>query len=403
MPGSEVIGAEERQEVLDVIESGILFRYNFENVRKDWKAFRFEDEVKAFTGAKYAHAVSSGTTAVSLMLAACGVGAGDEVIVPPFTYVATVEAVLLAGAVPVFAEIDETLCLSPEGIEAVLTPNTKAVLLVHMCGAMAKIEEIKALCDSKNVKLLEDTAQALGAFYHGKSLGLFGMMGGYSFDFFKIVTCGEGGVVVTNDEELYNKAHQFSDHGHDHIGTNRGLEEHPVLGNNFRISELNAAVGLAQMRKLPTILERQKANKAFFKDVLEQYEGVTFRYYPDPSGDSATFLSFFLPTEAQTLELLKHLAVEGVDGCQYWNENKYHYIHKWDHLKNYSTIARMPIELMPNRPDYHTMKFPKSDDLIARLISMVIKNNWTAEEKAVRAEKMHRALAQVLKLKTVNA
>src|SRR5262245_21252754 len=138
MPGSELFGAEERKEIEDVLGTGILFRYNHEQQRKDiWKSREFEAEVKKITGAAYAHAVSSGSTAVITALAAAGVGAGDEVIVPPFTYVATIEAVLFIGAIPVFAEIDDTLCLSADGIEKALTPKTKAVCLVHMCGGMA--------------------------------------------------------------------------------------------------------------------------------------------------------------------------------------------------------------------------------------------------------------------------
>src|SRR6476646_8085172 len=143
MPGTELFGAEERKEVNDVMETGIFFRYNHEHLRNDiWKAKEFEQEVKNITGAQYAHAVSSGSTAVAAALASAGIGAGDEVIVPPFTYAASVEAVLFVGALPVFAEVDETLCLSDDGIRKVLTPKTKGICLVHMCGGMANMDEI---------------------------------------------------------------------------------------------------------------------------------------------------------------------------------------------------------------------------------------------------------------------
>ena len=150
MPGTELFGDEERKEVADVMQTGVLFRYNHDQPRKGiWKAREFESEVKKITGAQYAHAVSSGSTAVSTALAAAGIGAGDEVIVPPFTYIATVEAVFFAGALPVFAEIDETLCLSAEGIRKAITPKTKAVCLVHMCGGMANMEEIMEVIKEK--------------------------------------------------------------------------------------------------------------------------------------------------------------------------------------------------------------------------------------------------------------
>ena len=150
MPGMEVYGAEERKEVMDVLETGALFRYGHENIRKGmWKSLEFEAEVCKHTGAKY----SSGTAAVSSIMAAAGVGHGDEVIVPPYTFLAPVEAVFLAGALPIFGEVDETLCLSPKGIEAAVTPKTKAVLLIHMCGASADLDGILEVCKNKMLKL----------------------------------------------------------------------------------------------------------------------------------------------------------------------------------------------------------------------------------------------------------
>ena len=251
MPGFEIFGDEERKEVQDVLDTGVLFRYGFDQARKGhWKAKTFEQELSKLTGAQYCHLCSSGTAALAVALSACGVGAGDEVIVPPFTFVATVEAVLGAGAVPVFAEIDETLCLDPDAVEAVITPRTKAVLPVHMCGAMARIDEIRLLCENKSLVLIEDACQALGGSLNGKALGTFGHMGCFSFDPVKTITCGEGGAVITNDQKLYTTAEGYADHGHDHIGSDRGLENHPFLGTNLRISELNAAVGLAQLRKM---------------------------------------------------------------------------------------------------------------------------------------------------------
>src|SRR5580700_8228641 len=143
MPGTELFGAEERKEVQDVLETGILFRYNHDTQRKGiWKSREFEEEVKRITGARHALAVSNGSAAIAIALACSGIGAGDEVIVPPFTFIASVEAVLFVGATPVFAEIDETLCLSAEGIRKALSSKTKAICLVHMCGGMAEMDSI---------------------------------------------------------------------------------------------------------------------------------------------------------------------------------------------------------------------------------------------------------------------
>jgi 8-amino-3,8-dideoxy-alpha-D-manno-octulosonate transaminase len=326
------------------------------------------------------HAVSSGSTAVQTALAAAGIGFGDHVIVPPFTYIATIEAVLWAGALPVFAEIDENLCLSVEGIRAALTPQTKAVLLVHMCGAAADMDGITALCKQHNLTLVEDAGQAFGAFYKGKHVGLFGKAGAVSMDFFKIITAGEGGLCLANDEETYNHMQQLSDHGHDHIGNNRGMEQHPIIGTNFRLSELHAAVGLAQARKVNSIRNNNRAAKAAIRAELAQVKGVSFRPMPDPDGDSATFLNFFLPDQPTAHRVWKQLAADGLAGFNYWYINMYHFINQWDHIKNLTSPFKMAIHHLGAPQDYHNLHLPKSQEVIGRLISLGIKASWSVEE-----------------------
>jgi 8-amino-3,8-dideoxy-alpha-D-manno-octulosonate transaminase len=400
MPGTELFGAEERKEINDVLDSGILFRYNHDSLRNGhWKAKEFEAELAKFNKVSYAHAVSSGSTAVATAMAACGIGAGDEVIVPPFTYIATVEGALLSGAIPVFAEIDETLCLSHEGIKKAITPKTKAVILVHMCGSMAKIEEIVQICKEHNLLLIEDTAQALGASYKGKAAGTFGQMGCFSFDFFKIITCGEGGAIITNDKNLYHLAEQFSDHGHDHIGDNRGMEQHPIIGFNYRIGEINAAIGLAQIRKIDQILEHQRKNKKALHDTLAKFSQVSFRHIPDAQGDAATFMDFFLPDEATTRAVVQALKNEGVGeftGIQYWWDNQYHYIRNWEHIRSLKTPMKLVAHLLGTPQDYENLEIPKSNDLISRLISLVVKINWNDEQLATLTGRIEKALKSVL-------
>ena len=389
MPGFEVFGDEERKEAQDVLETGVLFRYGFDQARNDhWKARSFEAELAERLSVNHCFLCSSGTAALSIALAACGVGAGDEVIVPPFTFIATIESVIAAGAVPVFAEIDETLCLDPEAVKAAVTPRTRAVLPVHMCGSMAQIDILKQLCDQNGLMLIEDACQSVGATYKGQALGTFGQIGCFSFDPVKTITCGEGGAVITQDENLYMRSDQYADHGHDHVGNDRGLEDHPILGTNFRISELNAAVGLAQLRKLDTILRIQRANKETLKEAFSQFPEVSFRWVPDPTGDSATFLSFFLPDEKRARNVARDLGKAGVDGCFYWYDNNWHYIRQWHHLKKLEAAAKLPIELMDNVPDYGAVNLPQSDRIIGQLISMQIKLSWTEEELLERKEKI---------------
>ena len=393
MPGFEIFGDEERREVQDVLETGVLFRYGFDTSRNGgWKARTFERELASRTGAAHALLCASGTAALSIALAACRVGAGDEVIIPPFTFVATMEAVIHAGAVPVFADIDETLCLDPAGVEAAVTPRTRAVIPVHMCGAMARIDDIRSLCDRRDLVLIEDACQAVGGSYRGKALGTFGHMGCFSFDSVKTITCGEGGAVLTDDEALYARADAYSDHGHDHAGADRGAEGHPILGNNHRISELNAAVGLAQFRKLDRILETQRAAKKALKAGLSDCTRIRFRELPDSEGDSATFLSFFLPDEESARNTVKDLSEAGGDGCFYWYDNNWHYLRRWDHLKQMRGAARLPVELIPNPPDYRNIRMDRSDAVMSRVVSMLIKLSWSDREIAERAERMRKVL-----------
>jgi 8-amino-3,8-dideoxy-alpha-D-manno-octulosonate transaminase len=393
MPGFELFGDEERREVQEVLDTGVLFRYGFDQARKGrWKARAFEAELANRIGVGYCHLCSSGTASLCTALASCGIGAGDEVIVPPFTFIATIEAILQVGAVPLFAEIDETLCLDPEAIEPAITPRTKAVVPVHMCGAMARIDEIKDICRRKGLILIEDACQAFGATMNGTALGTFGEAGCFSFDSVKTITCGEGGAVATGDEALYKTMDSYADHGHDHRGKDRGLEGHAILGTNYRISELNAAVGLAQLRKLDFILEKQRAHKQALREGISQFSEITFRKVPDEQGDSATFLSLLLPHESKARNVVAGLSQAGIDGCFFWYDNNWHYLHNWDHLKKMRSAARLPLALLPLYPDYEKVRLPRSDSIMKRTISLLIKISWTQEEIDHRIEKIVDAL-----------
>lgn len=397
MAGTEFYGQEEKKEINDVLETGVFFRFNHDAQRNGiWKAKEFEAEVAKLVGAKFAHAVSSGSTAVSCALAAAGIGAGDEVIVPPFTYIASVEAVIFAGALPVFAEIDETLCLSAEGIKKAITPKTKAVLLVHMCGQMAQMDQIMEVVKEHNLVLVEDAGQAMAASYQGTSTGLFGKTGCYSFDFFKIATAGEGGVIVTNDENAYKLADNYSDHGHDHQGNNRGMENHPVLGFNYRISELHAAIGLVQTRRVPMIREVNNKHKKQLMNQLGKINGVSFATIPDANGDSATFLNMLLPNTDIAMKVVDEFNKNGIAGFNYWFTNMYHFINQWNHIKEGKVAAKTNVQLLGAPQDYQNLNLPKTQETIGRLISFGIKATWTEKEVEELATKMSTAINAVL-------
>ncbi len=398
MPGTELFGAEERKEIEDVLSTGIMFRFNHDAQRNNfWKAKDFETEAKKITGAKYALAVSNGSAAILAALAASGIGTGDEVICPPFTYIATIEAVLMLGALPVFAEIDETLCLSANGIKKAITPKTKAVCLVHMCGGNANMDEIMAVVKQHNLILVEDAGQAFAASYKGTSTGLFGNAGAYSFDFFKIATAGEGGILVTNDEATYKFADSYCDHGHDHQGSNRGMENHPIIGFNYRISELHAAVGAAQTRKVPAIRKANLKNKAFLQHQLSKIEGVSFATLGDTEGDSGTFLNILMPDTETAKRSVDEFNKAGVGGFNYWFTNMYHFINQWEHIKNLKTASKLPIQVLGAPQDYNNLHLPKTQEVVGRLISFGIRCTWTEEELSKLADNIGMCIQKAIK------
>ena len=389
MPGFELFGDLERNEVNDVLDNGVLMRYGFDGMRNGhWKAKALETELqKAFT-TKHVQLVSSGTAAVSVALASAGVGAGDEVIMPTFTFVASFEAIMMLGAIPILVDIDDTLVLSPKAVENAITPKTKAVMVVQMCGSMGRMDDLQAICNKHNLLLIEDACQAIGGTYNGKPLGSIGHLGCFSFDFVKTITCGEGGAVITNNKKYYTNADHYSDHGHDHIGSDRGAETHPFLGYNFRISELHAAVGLAQVKRLPEFLKIQKKNYSMLRDALSHIPEVTFRTVPKGGEESYAFLSFFLPNLEIARKVSESFKQNGVDACFHYYNNNWHYIRKWDHLKELKSLYPISEEVKKGLEYLKTKEFTDSDFYIGRNISCLIKLSWTEEEVMERADKM---------------
>lgn len=397
MPGFEVFGAEERKQVNDVLESGVLMRYGFDGMRNGhWKAKQFEKLFAERMQSKYCQLVSSGTSALTVALASAGVGAGDEVIMPTFTFVASFESIMMLGAVPVLVDIDDTLTLDPKAVVAAITSKTRCVMPVHMCGSMADLGALKAICDKHDLLLLEDACQAIGGTYEGKPLGSYGDLGCFSFDFVKTITCGEGGGIITNSEKYSINADQFQDHGHDHIGNDRGAETHPVLGYNFRISELNAAVGIAQLDKLDGILNRQKRNYTIIREALQTIEGVTFRRVPEGGVENYSFVNFFLPSESLAKQAHNALSEAGVDACFYWYTNNWHYINGWEHLRNLKSLGNLPVEIKNQMQNLNSNDFSKSDAWMSRTISSLVKIGWTESQVQERANKMAEVIKSII-------
>ena len=400
MAGAELIGQEEIKEVMDVLETGVLMRYGFDKERKGvFKVRRLEEEFAQYCGVKYALGVTSGSSALKVALTAMDVGPGDEVLVPAFTFLATYEAVLEVGAIPVMCDIDDTLNFDPGEIEKKKTRYTKAVIPVHMCGSAAKIDKIMRIARKNKLMVLEDNAQGCGASFKGKKLGGFGDMGIFSFDYYKTLTTGEGGMVITNNKKLYLRSEWYSDHGHDHNPkVSRALEGRTILGFNYRMNELQGAVGLAQLRKLDYIVAEQKKNKAVIKEALARVPGVKFRTLPDPAGDSATFLAFNLPEEKAALKFQKLLAAGGLDTTCYKN-NKWHYVPNWEHFLAFSTAnsKKHPFTdpLYKGKVEYLRETIPHAEDILGRTLVMGISVKMSSERLDVIRKAIEKAAKNI--------
>ncbi len=399
MPGFEVFGEEEKQQVLDVFDTGVLFRYEFGEQRKDvYKVREFEQAFADYTGAGHAQAVSSGTAALKVALAAMGVGIGDEVITQGFTFVATWEAILDIGALPIFTEIDQTLNMDPADLEKKITDKTKAIIPVHMLGAPARIREIKAIADKHGIPVLEDTAQAAGARLNGRHLGTFGQCGTFSFDSVKTMTTGEGGMVITNDEEFWRNCSEYHDHGHDHAVNpgGRGGEGRRFVGFNYRMMELQGAMGLAQLAKLDDMIIAQQQNKAIFKEAASSIAGVSFREILDEKGDSATFFCFMLPDTEQATKVNQVLRDNGA-GAINFAENSWHFYPAWEHLTGGKTLCKndWPFSAHGKRRFiYDPEALPASSELMSRTLvyPIPIKLSDSQRDSTVSALKKAAAL-----------
>ncbi|WP_378187607.1 DegT/DnrJ/EryC1/StrS family aminotransferase [Aquimarina sp. W85] len=396
MPGFEIFGAEEKKEVHDVLDNGVLMRYGFDAMRNGhYKALELEKALADKMQVNHAQVVSSGTAALTVALASAGIGHGDEVILPTFTFVASFEAVLSVGAVPILCDIDDTLTLKPEAVEAAITQKTKVVMPVHMCGSMANLDALQKICKKHTLILLEDACQAIGGTYDNKPLGSIGDLGCFSFDYVKTITCGEGGGLITNSKEYAERAHMYQDHGHDHVGNDRGAESHPFLGYNYRLSELNAAVGIAQLKKLDQTVAIQKHNYTILRNALSSIPEVTFRRVPSKGEESYAFLNIFLPDEDLARKAHKALSKHSIDACFYWFDNNWHYYKKWEHLLNPNSLVRFSDTII-NRLKDNKKDFNESDLWMSRTVSCLIKIGWSAQEVEDRANRMVLAIKSVL-------
>lgn len=293
-PGLDILGAEEIQEILEVLNSRELSRYRFDDVdhgAKPSKVYQFERNFESLTGAGHALGMNSCTSALLCGLWAAGIGEGDEVLVPGYMFVASVASIVYSGATPVLVEIDDSFCVDPEDISRKITPRTRALMVVHMLGAPAAMDELRALAQKHNLMLIEDCAQAGGCFYKQRAVGTFGIFGAFSLNVFKTFTAGDGGILLTNDEDLYKKAFAIHDHGAApfRVGV---TDSYRFFGLNFRMHELTGAVAGAQLRKLRENLARLRASKQKLATQIGEIPGARRRRLTDAEGECGTVLVY---------------------------------------------------------------------------------------------------------------
>ena len=395
-PGGMRIGKEEEDAVVEVIRSKRLFRYYGPDAGPS-KVADLEKEFAAHMGAAYSVAVSSGTGALICSLNGIGIGPGDEVIVPAYTWIASASSVFAVGGVPIPAEVDESLTLDAADVERKITAHTKAIMPVHMRGAPCQMDALMAVARKHNLKVVEDSAQADGASFHGRRLGSIGDVGAFSLQFNKIITSGEGGMVITSNQDVWKRAVMF----HDVIGGARnGIPEDEVLpGVNFRMTELQGAVALAQLHKLDGLLEQMRERKIMLKSAMAdvaQRKGVSFRRENDPAGDAAICLVFFVPEVARAHKVAEALTAEGVGSNVMYTpgHSDYHVYPYWSPIMNKRTWTPTsgPWRWHEGEVNYSPDMCPRTLELLSRAVHMDVSPDLTNEQVEEVAEALNKVL-----------
>lgn len=402
-------GPESRAKLKEIIEretnlSGPhLFRYY--NPRPS-KVAAAEEAMKRMVGTQYCLATNSCTSALVASYRALGIGAGDEVIVPAYTFFATAATVVSSNAIPVIVDVDETLCLDPDAIESAITKRTKAIVPVHMRGAPAQMDAIMDVANKKSIPVVEDVAQSGGGSFGGKRLGGIGTMGCFSFDYYKVIVSGEGGFITTDDQWLYTRAQSWHDCAAcwrpDRFAKER-KEGELFCGENYRMSELEGAVALAQIRKTDDMLAGYRRAKKRIKDAIEDFSGLEYRRLTDAQGDTAICLVMFLPDADVTRRAIEAMQAEGVPvgGIYDSKVRDWHIYSYWEHILEKKTVAQdgLPWSAVPAEelPHYSRKMCPRTLDLLSRAAMLDINYNYSDQDCDAIAAGVNKALRALLK------
>ncbi len=391
------LGKEEEQAVLKVLRSGELFRYGSE----ESTVAAFEKGIAEKFGVKHALATNGGTASLIVALYAAGVGLGDEVIVSGYTWIATPSAVVIANAVPIIAEIDNSISIDPDDIEAKITPRTKAIIPVHMNGMPSDMPRIKALAEKRNLAVIEDCSQAMGASVNGKRVGAYGDLGCFSLQQSKILITGEGGVVLTDDDNLYDRARMTHDAGNLWGISEQSEADFP--GMNFRMDEMRGAVASVQLTRLDDILENTRIRNAKLRQAIADVEGIEMRKRHDADGDCNISVAFFLPTPDLAVKFGEAMGKHGAPaGPMYTHGNGDRHVYSnWNYILEKKTYH--PNGLPYSHPAYEgkihysDRMCPKTLDYLGRAIRIAITPDMTDEAIDKTASAIRLAARDVLK------
>jgi len=390
--GASLIGDDEQAAVAAVLKSQSLFRYYGHDLQGTVEAF--ERGVAEQLGVPHALATSSGTAALTASLAALGVGPGDEVVVPAVTFVATANAVVVAGAVPVFCDLDDSLGLDPSALRSLVNERTAAVVPVHLENVVCDMDGV--LAAAGGVPVLEDACQAMGSSYRGRQAGTLGTMGTFSLQLEKNITAGEGGVVVTSDRDLALRAARYTDQGGQFVTSkgSRGSDEvDAFVGENLRMTEVAGAIAGVQLRRLPGIVARMRANKAALLNLVGEHPDRVLRWSPDPEGDGGSSAIWYLPTPEQAARFVDALLAEGVPSAQLYGGKP---VYSNPALAQQRTVTpkRSPWARTP--VSYRAGMCPRAEDLAARSAAVAIGPGYTERDVADLAEAVHKVTEAVL-------
>jgi 8-amino-3,8-dideoxy-alpha-D-manno-octulosonate transaminase len=393
--GLSVFGDEERDAAIEVLESRSLFRYYGPHLLERVRAF--EDASKASLGSAHAVATSSGTAALRASLAALGVGCGDEVIVPALTFIATINAVVVAGAVPIFAEIDDTLGMDPIDLEHKITPLTTAIIPVHLDNVPCDMDPIMQIARRHGVAVLEDACQSMGVRYKGRALGSIGDMGAFSLQLEKNVTSGEGGLVLTDDENLYLRAACYQDQGGQFVtssGSSRGTDIDPFVGENLRMTEIAGAIAGVQLQKLPGLLKAVKDNKERIHAGISDLRGLSFRR--DPGGDGGTSVGLFFSSRELTSRFIEAMRAEGVPTGQLYGGHPV-YMTPSILAKRTATGKGGPWNCAehPTNVSYYPGLCPRTEDLATRSALIPVNAHYTKDDCDDVIAATHKVIAAI--------